>query len=88
MLTILLRQFVPHKVKTISIAVWEVPVMVHILQSISSAFRMTVNPKYQDTVASFFSLRSGLAVAASTERSYKKDKACKLPPVYANAQVL
>lgn len=62
--------------------------MVHVLQSISSAFRMTVNSKYQDTVAPFFSVRSGLAVVASTERSYKKEKTCELLPVYANAQVL
>jgi len=62
--------------------------MVRILQFISSAFRITVNPKYEDTVAPFFSVRRGFAVAASTERSYKKEKTFKLLPVYANAQVL
>lgn len=47
--------------------------MVYILRSISSAFRMTVNPKYQDTVASFFSVRSGLAVGASTEKLQERE---------------
>lgn len=62
--------------------------MVQVLQYISSAFRMTVNPKYHDIVTPFFSVKSGLAVAASSERSLKNEKTCKLPLGHANTQVL
>lgn len=61
-----------------SISVWRVLVMVHILQSISSAPRVTVNPKSRD-LGSFLFRGKQFGCSSFHWRSSRREQTCECP---------